>query len=293
MDIANEIINADTNVGPSYFDYSGKQGKLLVRSLFNTIQGEAPFAGHPATFLRLGGCNRGQKVDIGCAGCDTEFKIENSNWMDSTHLVLEVALHLMKEARHPRLLVITGGEPMLQLHGLIAFLSKLGRFVQTRLDEAVWPIRIQFETNGDFDPFSRPDANLFDEVVEAYEDELHISYVISPKSPYGKNRWWMREKLWDKYMDNSKVFIRRVVSGEAGSHYYSIPPEIMEIIEVAPQQVYLSPQTFYKSAGAKEEDSRDHIDWERTDRAIARAIELASHYGCRVSFQAHSYANIR
>lgn len=291
MDLANEVINADINVSPAYYAQSGKQGKLLVRSMFNTVQGEAPFAGHPATFLRFGGCNRGAKLDIGCAGCDTEFKIDKSEWVEASALALEVFNMLLRNANHPRLLVITGGEPMLQIVGIVEFLKLLGKLVENRLDEAAWPLRIQFETNGDYDPFALPD--LFDEVVEPFSDELKIYYVISPKSPYGKNRWWMRERLWDRYMDLSDTFIRRVVSGEENSHYYDVPQDILDIIEKHPGQVYLSPQTFYKSAGASEADSRDHIDWEKTDRAIVRAINLASHYGCRVSFQSHAYANVR
>lgn len=37
--------------------------KLVVTSVFRTLQGEGPYAGHPAVFLRLAGCNFGDKDD--------------------------------------------------------------------------------------------------------------------------------------------------------------------------------------------------------------------------------------
>ena len=46
----------------------GDGSSLEVQELFPTIQGEGPLAGHPAVFIRLGGCN------LACAFCDTEFE---------------------------------------------------------------------------------------------------------------------------------------------------------------------------------------------------------------------------
>jgi len=41
---------------------------LEVQDIFSTIQGEGPFAGKPAVFLRLAGCN------LRCFFCDTDFE---------------------------------------------------------------------------------------------------------------------------------------------------------------------------------------------------------------------------
>lgn len=286
MDIANEILNADGNVSPAFF--KGKDDELLIRSAFATVQGEAPYAGHPAYFLRLGGCNRGEKLSIGCEGCDTSFEVGKSNWWKAKDLAPGIISNMLIDSEaqhgHPKLLVITGGEPMLQKAGLAALFREMGYLMQTRL-KTQRIFRIQFETNGDYDCRDYFYNNVF---VNYDESFFNVTYVVSPKSPYGKNPWWMKP-------EGDVIYIRRVVSGEERSHYYDIPKEILTVIENRPFTVYLSPQTFYKVSAKKQEegDSRDFIDWEKTDRSINRAIELAAKYGCLVSFQAHAYANIR
>lgn len=282
MDVSNEIINADYNVSPVMF---ASETRLLVRSLFNTIQGEMPFAGEPATFLRLGGCNRGAKLDIGCAGCDTSFRVDESEWYDAAEIAELVYHSLIKDNRlAPRLLVITGGEPILQADALIPFFNRLEELDADRYS-GIAPLRVQFESNGDFDP--RP---MFRKVPSILDETITVFCVLSPKSPFKKNPWWLQE---DVFVEGT-FYIRRVVNGEVNSTYYDVPYQIRDIADVWGHHVYLSPQTFYK-AGAKQEEgnSRDHIDWERTDAAVKRAVELASNLGCNVSFQVHAYLNIR
>ena len=40
-----------------------------VHSIFPTIQGEGPFVGQPAIFIRLAGCN------LQCPACDTDYTL--------------------------------------------------------------------------------------------------------------------------------------------------------------------------------------------------------------------------
>jgi len=102
-----------------------EDGVLLIHSIFYTIQGEGPFAGHPAIFVRLAGCN------LQCPMCDTDYT--------STRFALSPSA-LVNEfdtfERRRALVVITGGEPFRQtlfmaVHALLAA-----------------GYRVQIETNG-------------------------------------------------------------------------------------------------------------------------------------------------
>jgi len=76
---------------------------LEIQSIFPTIQGEGPYAGWPALFIRLGGCN------LACDFCDTEF--EDYQDMPLADVMTQVRA-LAGQAI--RLAVITGGEPLRQ-----------------------------------------------------------------------------------------------------------------------------------------------------------------------------------
>lgn len=77
---------------------------LDVQKIFKTIQGEGPFVGMPAVFIRLGGCN------LACDFCDTEF--ENFNSWSIEKIINEVII--LNNNKLPSLVVITGGEPLRQ-----------------------------------------------------------------------------------------------------------------------------------------------------------------------------------
>ena len=81
-----------------------EDGSLLVNEVFPTIQGEGPDAGTPAVFVRLAKCN------LACTFCDTEF--EKGEWFDVRRLLTIVLDHA--SAYRIGLVVITGGEPLLQ-----------------------------------------------------------------------------------------------------------------------------------------------------------------------------------
>lgn len=92
-------------------------GNLLVNDLFYTIQGEGPDAGRPAIFLRLAKCN------LRCFFCDTEFEKVNRPsplLAGIVHDIHELSLH-----HRCRLVVITGGEPLLQ--NIVPLISELNR----------------------------------------------------------------------------------------------------------------------------------------------------------------------
>ncbi len=94
-----------------------------VKEIFLTLQGEGMQAGKKAVFLRFAGCNlwSGREEDRAtaiCQFCDTDFVGTNGQnggkFNDAKGLAGKVA-EIWGEGRSERLVVITGGEPMLQL----------------------------------------------------------------------------------------------------------------------------------------------------------------------------------
>ena len=94
-----------------------------VKEAFLTLQGEGMQAGSKAVFLRFAGCNlwSGREVDRAaavCNFCDTDFVGTDGEgggkFADPASLAAHVAA-LWGEGAERRLVVITGGEPMLQL----------------------------------------------------------------------------------------------------------------------------------------------------------------------------------
>jgi organic radical activating enzyme len=99
---------------------------LEVHSIFHTLQGEGPYAGVPAVFVRLAGCN------LQCPRCDT-------NYTDGRYVAtVEAIVQDIWAKREPttRLVVITGGEP---------FRQTLKPFVKLLLFSG---FQVQIETNG-------------------------------------------------------------------------------------------------------------------------------------------------
>lgn len=116
----NVLMKQDRTIGPPTY---------LVREVFPTIQGEGPFTGMRAVFVRLGGCN------LRCHFCDTDFDAEKS-----MRLSLEELLALITEHSLDRgLVVLTGGEPYRQRIGpLIDELHRLGYVVQVETAGTLW-----------------------------------------------------------------------------------------------------------------------------------------------------------
>lgn len=93
-----------------------------VKEIFLTLQGEGVHAGRRAVFLRFAGCNlwTGREEDRStaiCQFCDTDFvgmDGENGGRYDAEALAAKVTT-LWGEGLAHRYIVLTGGEPMLQV----------------------------------------------------------------------------------------------------------------------------------------------------------------------------------
>jgi len=95
-----------------------------VKELFLTLQGEGGQAGRPAVFCRFAGCNlwSGREEDRAsavCTFCDTDFvglDGPGGGRFETPEALVATALGLWRgPADQPKLVVCTGGEPLLQL----------------------------------------------------------------------------------------------------------------------------------------------------------------------------------
>jgi 7-carboxy-7-deazaguanine synthase len=145
------LIPAQTNLQPSEKLIRDPKMPLEVFKVWLTLQGEGPFAGTKAVFVRLSGCT------VTCPGCDTDYT-SNRKHYSNFDLVFEVG-KLMGSG----LVVITGGEPFRQnISGFVRELLYTERYT------------VQIETNGSV---FAPDLLEF---PFFHED---LSLVVSPKTP--------------------------------------------------------------------------------------------------------------
>jgi len=94
-----------------------------VKEIFYTLQGEGANTGRPAVFCRFSGCNlwTGRESDRAtaiCDFCDTDFVgvgPDGGKFADARGLAAAVASRWPVNERAGRLVVCTGGEPLLQL----------------------------------------------------------------------------------------------------------------------------------------------------------------------------------
>lgn len=143
---------------------------LNIKEIFETLQGEGPYTGRPATFVRLGGCH------LRCWFCDTAFEDGRVD------MPVEAVVARVNDAGH-LLAVLTGGEPMRQ--NLVPLCRGL---LAKRID-------VQIETAGSFWPVERMQRMWFEEMV--LQERIHI--VVSPKAGYVHSRALEIAQSW-KYV---------------------------------------------------------------------------------------------
>ncbi len=107
----------------------GDGSKLWIQEIFYTLQGEGPFVGRPAVFVRLGGCN------LRCYWCDTDF--ESSDWRPDLDQITCQIDQLAGD--NCELVVITGGEPFRQnITPMVEHLLVSGYQVQIETNGTLW-----------------------------------------------------------------------------------------------------------------------------------------------------------
>ena len=120
-----------------------------VKEIFYTLQGEGINAGRPAVFCRFAGCNlwSGREADreaAVCGFCDTDFVGTDGTlggkFDSAAALARTVSSCWPADGRGRRLVVLTGGEPLLQVDAALVEALHVGGF------------EIAVETNGTVEP---------------------------------------------------------------------------------------------------------------------------------------------
>lgn len=108
-----------------------------VKESFLTIQGEGGQAGRPAVFLRFAGCNlwnglERDRASAICNFCDTDFVGTRGDGGGKFAKATDLASHVSSMWRgrlgDPKLVVCTGGEPLLQLDSALITALKAAGF---------------------------------------------------------------------------------------------------------------------------------------------------------------------
>jgi organic radical activating enzyme len=158
------------NIQPIEKSVRNEGASLDVHSIFYTIQGEGPFTGRPAVFIRLAGCN------LQCPSCDTDYTQGRRSF--AVEQIIENVRSQMTQSHRKPMVVITGGEPFRQNIAKLCGLLLAHDFI------------VQIETNGTAVPYG-----------DAAESEVwaKVHIVCSPKA--GKVQDWIRHRAkWFKYV---------------------------------------------------------------------------------------------
>lgn len=149
------------------------EGTYPIMEMFYSVQGEGHFAGTPAFFIRLAGC------DVGCVWCDVK-----ESWDASLHpeLGLDAIVKAVSDSG-TRVVVVTGGEP--SMYDLLPLTSALKAL----------EVRLHIETSGtndltgdwDWVTFSPKKFKEPKESVFQHASELKIIVFHPSDIPWGED----------------------------------------------------------------------------------------------------------
>lgn len=225
-------------IGKSFFKQA-KQNELLVASRFFTLQGEGPYRGHPAYFIRLAKCN------LACSFCDTYF--DAGDWRDFDSLLDEAQIVIddffqkrdmptpswATDFPRKMILVITGGEPSLQ-HNLSAFLTKAQRYFQ----------HTQIESNG---------------IAILNDLPASTTLVVSPKclEKGGKAVRYLEPNVKMLERADYLKFVMSAPENEPYSAYSNIPDWAHDWSLRTGKTIFVSPMNIYRKEPQRVKTIRD------------------------------------
>lgn len=211
---------------------------MLIAEVFESIQGEGPFAGTPSLFVRTSGCN------LRCSFCDTPY----TSWKpEGTEYDWEEIATLVASGSVPHV-VLTGGEPMLpaDIEPLSKACGALGRVVTVETagtvyrdmhcdlmcispkmsnstpDDPKWKLRHE-ETRTNFDAVRQLMANYdshFKFVIDTPSDIEEVLEYVSNVEAAAENVWLMPQATTRKEL-SAKVDWVEKLAGQHGLRFSS------------------------------------------------------------------------
>lgn len=253
-------------------DYLKFGDKILVSTIFRSVQGEGPLGGHPAVFIRTAGCNFGAKDPLGaCSWCDTSFEFDKGTPYSVRELL--AAVQALSGYNSDDILVITGGEPMLQ-YNLIAFIKLAQPHFST----------VQLETNG-------TQAAFFVDLDDMESSYNYPTVVVSPKASIRAHRY---AELSRTVLDNAAC-LKFVVTANANDPHHTVPAWAFAENYARKLPIYVSPMAVYlKSYDGEVSSAWDAtlIDQEATAKNYAYAAKYAMDNNCLLSIQQHLFCAV-
>lgn len=264
----------DRNIAPRDYRLLRENDMVRVSNIFYTIQGEGPFAGHSALFIRLSGCNLGSK-SRSCQWCDADFRFDRGVDVFVKNFP-EIIERTLVENKAPNsklnkpLVVVTGGEPMMQ--------DAVSNLIRGLMNHYV----IQVESNG-----TRLAENF-------PEQSPHVQLVVSPKVVNGKYH-----KPPEQVLDRADC-LKFLVEDDTESPYHDLPDFARDFLNLG-KPVFVSPIAIYKSVPWNEKENRPYsiiegdvsseiwdlkTSWKNHRRAARLVMENT---GVRLSLQQQIY----
>lgn len=182
-----------------------EQGNALpLMEAFYTIQGEGTFTGHPAYFIRLGGC------DVGCVWCDVKDSWEGEKWP-----VKPIEEIVAEAEKYPgRLAVITGGEPLMYNLDPITSLLKERGFTINIETSGTHPFSGKFDWVC-FSPkkFKAPHPGIYEKADELKVIVFHksdIEFAEKHAALVKKNCVKLLQPEWSKAKEMTNLIVEHV-----------------------------------------------------------------------------------
>lgn len=162
--------------------------KAKISEIFQSIQGEGPYAGVPQVFLRFYGCN------IRCSWCDTPYAIGDVSGRFKELTLEEVSKKVKELGKNCHSVSLTGGEPLVQSNFIKSFLPLLKKT----------GLKAYLETSG---ILSKELKDVIDDVdIVAMDIKLPSSTKCAP--------YWKEHEEFLKIARKKDVFVKVVISSD-------------------------------------------------------------------------------